>query len=268
MQIGELIRFGADELASAGVPDCLHDVHLLLGHCLNKSRTQLLACARDTVPGRKREEFSVLLERRKSREPVAYILGEQEFWSLPFTVNSSVLIPRPETEFLIEQVLARYPGRECLDGHIVDLCCGSGVIGIVLARELNRKVTAVDVSSAALEIAGENLRRHGVEDLVKLVRSDLFSGIAFSGNVSLVVSNPPYVSRHAIEKELEPEVALHEPALALDGGENGMELIVRIRHDVPRILKPGGHLFMEIGFDQGGAAAALFKSPLKGSVIL
>ncbi len=264
MQIGELIRIGVAELTSAGVVDCVHDVHLLLGHCLGKSRTQLLASAREEVRQPGILEFSHLLERRKKREPVAYILGEQEFWSLPFVVNSNVLIPRPETEYLLEKVLTQIELEGCPDGQILDLCCGSGVIGAVLALELRRRVTAVDISLEALGVTKYNCVRHGVDNLVRLVRSDLFSGLAFSGDVPLVVSNPPYVSRSAIESELEPEVAGYEPSLALDGGEEGMDLIVRIRHDIPRVLMPGGHLFMEIGFDQGAAVSASLKGSVDG----
>lgn len=264
MQIGELIQYGVAELTASGVPECVSDVHLLLGHCLGKSRTQLLAAARDVIPEINVQEFRALLARRKNREPVAYILGEQEFWSLPFVVNSDVLIPRPETEFLLETVLSQFPAGDRPDGPIIDLCCGSGVIAAVLALELGRKVIAVDLSWGALSVTRENCARHGVDKLVCPVRSDLFSGFLLSGDAALVVTNPPYVSQRAIESELEPEVAGHEPLLALDGGREGLDLIVRIRHDLPGILQPGGQLFMEIGFDQGEAVAALFERPVNG----
>lgn len=265
MQIGELIQWGVAELTRAGVPDCVSDVHLLLGHCLGKSRTQLLAAAREKIPEIQVQQFRALLARRRDREPVAYILGEQEFWSLPFAVNREVLIPRPETEYLLETVLAEFTDEGCPEGHIIDLCCGSGVIAVVLALELNRKILAVDISGGALDVTTKNARKHGVGSLVRPVRSDLFSGVQLSGEASLVVSNPPYVTSQAIENELEPEVAVYEPLLALDGGREGLDVIVRMRRDLPRILKPGGHLFMEIGYDQGDAVLALFKGSIEGS---
>ena len=265
MQIGELLQWAAAELSAVGITDCISDIHLLLGRCLGKSRTQLLAAARDTISEEAELEFRKLLTRRKNREPVAYILGEQEFWSLPFYVTSDVLIPRPETEFLLETVLAHVSRHGLGNGRIVDLCSGSGVIAAVLALELGKKVVAVDLSAAALAITGRNCRRHGVGQLVLPVRSDLFSGLRFNRGAALVVSNPPYVSRQALEEELEPEVAAHEPRLALDGGPDGLELIVRIRAELPQVLCPGGLFFMEIGCDQGEAVRRMFSEPAAGS---
>ena len=259
MRIAELIDIGVAELAAAGVFDSLSDVYLLLGHCLDRSRTQLLAAARDEVSNEAAQCYLRLLARRIRREPVAYILGEQEFWSLPFQVNPGVLIPRPETEFMLEMVLRRMREHAPASGGILDLCCGSGVIAIVLALELGCEVTAVDISETALAVARENCRRHRVQSRVRLVRSDLFTAIAASAPLALVVSNPPYVSRVALQTQVEPEVAGYEPRVALDGGEAGLEVIHRIRYDLPRVLAPGGQLFMEIGADQGDAVAEMFR---------
>ncbi len=259
MRIAELIERGIAVLTEAKVPDCSSDVSLLLGHCLNKSRTQLLVACGEEAPAEAVECFFRLLARRARREPVAYILGEQEFWSRSFLVNSAVLIPRPETEFMLEMVLKRLQGRPLVAGGVLDLCCGSGVIGIILALELRRKVTAVDISAAALTVSRQNCRRHRVQPLVNLVRSDLLEGISADAGLSLIVTNPPYVSRYALQCEVEPEVGRYEPDQALDGGERGLDVICRIRDDLPRVLARGGQVFMEIGSDQGAEVEALFR---------
>lgn len=265
MQTAELVQHGISELKAAGIPDCTSDVHLLLGHCLGKSRTQLLVASRENVSVAAELAFLQLLNRRKQREPLAYILGEQEFWSRPFLVNPSVLIPRPETEFLLETVLNVYRNDQDIPaGVMLDLCCGSGVIAIVLALELRRKVIAVDLSPKALAVTRKNCRRHGVDQAVCLMQGDLLGAIQPHGQVAVVVSNPPYVSTHAVLHEVEPEVREYEPLMALDGGELGLDLIARIRYDLPRVLIPGGHVFMEIGYDQGQAVKAMFSEHKEG----
>jgi len=203
--------------------------------------------------------------RRKNREPVAYILGEQEFWSMPFFVSPAVLIPRPETEFLLDRVLALVAPENLEKGALLDLCCGSGVIAAVLAKETGKRIIAADISPLALAVSRHNLCRHGLAGQVALVQADLFSAFRRRCNFSLIVSNPPYVGRFDLENNLEPEVAKHEPRLALDGGVAGMDFILRICREVPRLLCPGGQLFMEIGADQGEATRLLFTEGLKDS---
>jgi len=265
MQLSELVRHGIAELKAAGVSECTSDIHLLLGHCLGKNRTQLLLAARDEVPDRAVQMFLTLLERRKRREPLAYILGEQEFWSLPFHVNPAVLIPRPETEFLLETVFdALRQITTQLQGAVLDLCCGSGVIAIVLALELKRRIVAIDLSATALDVTCRNCRRHEVDDLVVPIQGDLLTPVRGSRCCSLVVSNPPYVATSAIHDEVEPEVKEYEPRLALDGGERGLDLIYRIREDLPFVLAPGGQVFMEIGYDQGDTVAEMFTTSMPG----
>lgn len=259
MRTEELVRYGVSLLAGAGIADGLSDVYMLLGHVLGKNRTGLMVAARDEVAERQQARFMALLDRRLRREPVAYILGEQEFWSLPFVVTPDVLIPRPETEFLIEKVLARSSSAQLDRGAIVDLCCGSGVIAVILARELGRKVVGIDISSGALLVSDQNRRRHGVEERVQLVRSDLLSALNPRMPLSLLVSNPPYVSSGAVRHELAPEVAGYEPHLALDGGECGLDVIARIRESLPDRLASGGMVFMEIGWDQGEAVYQMFS---------
>ena len=258
MRVSECIRNATRELAEAGVAGSELDVQLLLGHCLGKSRTELYLAAGAEIPPLLLERFTAMLGRRRQREPVAYILGEREFWSLPFTVTPAVLIPRPETEFLVEQVLASVGERQVPQGHILDLCCGSGVIAIVLALELERDIIAVDLSGEALAVARQNCSRHRVEDRVALVRADLLAAFAGRGRVSLMVSNPPYISQREIREELDTEVAAYEPLLALDGGEDGLDVIRRIKAGLPDLMLPGGEVFVEIGAGQGGELLAMF----------
>lgn len=258
MRVFELVRQAIGELAGVGIEEGDTDVQLLLGHCLGKSRTELFLAADEDISDHDLKNFQNLLQRRKMREPLAYILGEREFWSLPFTVSPAVLIPRPETEFLLEQALAAVHRKNLPEGRILDLCCGSGVIAVVLALELGRKVTAVDISSSALRVARENCLRHGVGEKVNLIQADLLGAFSPHPSFSLVVSNPPYVSRLEVQQGLEPEVALYEPHLALDGGERGLDVIQRIRDGLPGCMLPGGEVFIEIGADQGPEVQRLF----------
>ncbi|MBB5348761.1 peptide chain release factor N(5)-glutamine methyltransferase [Desulfoprunum benzoelyticum] len=268
MQVIDLLHTATRELAEAGVDGGDLDGQLLLGACLNKSRTELFLAADMEVPEEARRVFLRYLERRKRREPIAYILGEREFWSLPFIVNPSVLIPRPETEFLVEQVLAACrPRRGLHDGWILDLCCGSGAIAVVLALELQRDIVAVDISCDALAVAQQNCRRHKVDDRVALVKADLLTAFAAERRFSLLVSNPPYVSRRQLRQGLDPEVAGYEPLLALDGGEDGLDIIARIKEMLPVIMRPGGEVFIEIGAEQGPALLRMF-APSAGAAEL
>jgi release factor glutamine methyltransferase len=203
------------------------------------------------------ERYLKMLERRSRREPLAYITGEREFWSKDFHVSPAVLIPRPETEFLVEKVLTHAdPGNR--KGRCLDLCCGSGVIAVILATEMRRSVIAADISAAALEVAAINIARHNVSSRVSLVQAELMSCFLPDHKFSLIVSNPPYVSTREIVEELEPEVARYEPRLALDGGESGVDVIAMIRDSLPEMLTPGGDCFIEIGDGQGDALKSLF----------
>lgn len=258
MTVAEHLQQAAVALATAGIDEARLEAELLLGFCLGIGRTELYLAARETVDEQRRHLFSALLRRRLNREPLAYITGEKEFWSLPFFVTPAVLIPRPETEFLLETALARR-NSTCGAGRWLDLCCGSGVIGVVLAREAQRMVTAVDISAAALAVARVNCRRHGVLDRVALVQGDLVSCLRQWRLFSLIVANPPYIRRDDVDHRLEPEVARFEPRLALDGGASGMEVIAAIASALPGLLAPGGDCFMEIGEEQGNAVKALFS---------
>jgi len=259
MRISELLQRGTSELETSGIVNADVDTCLLLGYCLSMSRTQLYLAMDEEVPVGCVRRFLDLLARRKQREPVAYILGEREFWSLPFRVTKDVLIPRPETEFLLETALQTITTSGLPDGLLLDLCCGSGVIAIILALELRKKVVAVDLSLDALQVARQNVKRHGVEALVEVMQSDLFQSFSCDNRFSLIVSNPPYVTRKEMDHDLEPEVVRYEPHLALDGGETGLDIIERIRKALPQVLCCGGYFFMEIGAGQGEQVRKLFS---------
>ncbi len=240
-----------------GIAEAAVDTNLLLGAVLGKSRTELFLSGNLHVTKPDEEIFLQRLERRRNREPVAYILGTKEFWSLPFWVSPDVLIPRPETEFLVEKVLEIVKRKK--EQTVLDLCCGSGVIACVLAKELGCDVTASDISSAALAMAKKNAAAHSLEQQITFVQSNLFDNMDEQKKYSMIVSNPPYVSTDDIKNNVEPEVACYEPSLALDGGEKGLDIIAKICNRVGDFLIDGGHFFMEFGADQGAECKKMFE---------
>jgi release factor glutamine methyltransferase len=263
--IVDILQEAAAALEGAGIESARSEAELLLGYCLEKTRTALYLAGNQCLSGSECQRFSELIKRRLQREPVAYITGEREFFSLNFLVTPAVLIPRPETEFLIESALARR-NRDLPPGAILDLCCGSGVIAIVLARELGRSVVALDISAEALAIARQNAIRHKVAQRVALVQGDLSCCFSGASPFSLVVSNPPYVCREDIEQHLEPEVSGYEPHLALDGGTTGLDQIERICSLLPALLRPGGDCFIEIGCAQGAALRSLLADSVRQQI--
>jgi release factor glutamine methyltransferase len=255
--ISGLLQAAVTLLEGYGIETARVDAELLLGHCLDKSRTELYLAGAQRITGSQQDLFIDMIARRRRREPVAYIIGEREFWSRSFMVSPDVLIPRPETEFLVETALRtkRKAGEPNL---CLDLCCGSGVIAIIVAMETGWPVIAADISHAALRVCKMNCQRLGVADKVSVVQSDLADGLAAQSRFDLIAANPPYVRHSEIVEKLEPEVAWYEPHVALDGGEDGLEVIRRIAGTLPLLLKPGGEFFMEIGHDQGENARNIF----------
>jgi release factor glutamine methyltransferase len=261
MQVQQLLKTATGKLASAGIEQAELEAQLLLQACLNVSRTGLFLLYDQLVTPEQEQQFFALLSRRVEREPLQYILGSCEFWSLEFYVNPAVLIPRPETEFLLEHVFATLAGdgnREVQ--HILDLSTGSGVIAGVLGHELDHTViTAVDRSHLALEVARENITLHGLAERVNLICADLLTSFKSDRMFDVIVTNPPYVIAGDLAG-LEPEVRDWEPELALSGGERGMDVINRICLDCVNHLKPGGWLFMEIGADIEESVMSVFGS--------
>jgi len=259
MLVSELLREGQNKLQKAGITGFELDSVILLGHCLELSRTELYLQGSEPVNDSCCIRFREYIERRIKHEPVAYILQEREFWSLDFEVNQQVLIPRPETEFLLEIVFQYLKNQSYRVFRSVDLCCGSGVIAVVLARELKTRVLAIDCSLQALAVTRRNCNKHNVHDSVDVLCSDLFSAVDNSRAYELIVSNPPYVSIGAIQNELDAEVANFEPKLALDGGLDGLDCIRRIAMEVVSYLAPSGLFFMEFGANQAEEVKNIFS---------
>ncbi len=260
MQVDQLRTFAVDALEKAGIEQAALEAELLLRHCLDLSRSDLFLRFHEPVSPQLEQRFRRLLRRRLAREPLQYITGSCEFWSLDFIVNPAVLIPRPETEFLLEQVLTCLSAEQ--DGNMVflDLCTGSGCIATVLAREFRRAaVIAVDLSLEALQVARDNVSRHGAADRVALVCGDLMTCFGPGAGFDCIVTNPPYVLAGELAS-LQPEVRDWEPHLALSGGENGLGCIGRICTQAATRLRPGGWLFMEIGADIEAPVLETFRS--------
>ena len=258
MTLLELYQNATRRFKDAGIPDAGLEASIMLAHLLNVPRAELFFPEKIILPDTA-VTFEEYVSRRLQREPLCYILGEQEFWSLPFKVTPDVLIPRPETENMIEICLQveRNSGSDFC-GKILDMGTGSGVIAIVLARELpGADIVALDISWPALCVARENSRTHKVDEDICFVQSDWLGGIKNKPVFDLVLSNPPYVE-HDIFPSLQPEINF-EPKLALDGGSRGIAEIKRFADLVFSILLPGGWFFMEIGADQADLVINLFS---------
>jgi release factor glutamine methyltransferase len=271
VQIKKVFANGIQRLKQVGIPEPELEVSLLLSHVLEMERTAVLLDGEKVLEKDQLEDFEEKISRRLTREPLAYIIGEKEFWSLPFRVSKDVLIPRPETEFLLEKTLAVLKGMEGDSKKtvkILDLGTGSGVIGIVLALELMAaKVTAVDYSFNALKAARHNAKKHMVVERINFVNCNWFEGITAKADFDVVISNPPYIAKEFFAKpfgntttSLQPEVLKFEPHLALDGGERGIQKISTIAAELGKVLKPGGWFFMEIGADQEKEVFNIFKT--------
>jgi release factor glutamine methyltransferase len=216
-----------------------------LAHLLGWDQAALLTHPERLLSPAEANQYENLLQRRLAAEPMQYITGVQEFFGLPFEVSPAVLIPRPETEHLVEAVLERFD-REA-NVRMVDVGTGSGAIAVALAYAMLRaQVTAVDLSSAALEVARRNAQRHGVIERVTFLQSDLLSAVDH-GDFDLVVSNPPYVAESEV---LEPQVSNYEPRSALYAGPTGLEVYQRLIPQARSALKLHGWLMMEIGYGQ------------------
>jgi release factor glutamine methyltransferase len=252
-RIKEALREAERELEAAGVEECLLDARLLLAHAMAASPTWVFAHEDEAVPGAAFETFRALLARRRSHEPLQHLVGTQEFWSLPIGVSRDVLIPRPETELLVEAVLEAV--RDVPAPRIADVGTGSGCIAIALAAELPRGVlVGTDVSAAALRQAWANARELGFESRIDMREGHLVEPLRDLAPFDAVAANLPYVS-HAEWQSLQPEVRDHDPALALRGGERGTELIVELVAAAPAVLVPGGTLALEVGMGQAGTVA-------------
>lgn len=245
-----ILTNAAARLAAAGIDDPMREARILLAAALDVSTL----AGTTEVEQQAREKFETLIARRATREPVAYILGRREFWSLEFEVTRAVLIPRPDTETIVETALAEL--KQTPPGRILDLGTGSGAILIALLKEWPRATgIGVDKSPAALAVAQDNALRHGVAERAELRRGDWAQGL--TERFDLVVSNPPYIA-DAEFGELGPDVRDHEPADALRAGPSGLADIERIAQALPALLRPTAPVIMEIGYNQARSASDLF----------
>ena len=245
MKYRECYEQGKTVLKQADVPEAELDARLLLEYICGTDRNTLLAHGDREVSGKEQADYAGLIRRRSQRIPLQHLTGVQNFMGLDFRVNEHALIPRQDTEILVEEVL-----KYLHDGmRILDLCTGSGCILVSLLHYSNGcSGMGTDISKEALELAQENAARLLDTEEADFIQGDLFEGV--TGKFEVIVSNPPYIESSVIP-ELMPEVRAHEPMLALDGGEDGLEFYRRIIAQSPAYLAGGGMLFFEIGYDQG-----------------
>jgi release factor glutamine methyltransferase len=255
--IRRVVKWSAEDFAARGIDTARLDAELVVAHALGIDRVKLyMDLDRPLVPA-ELAKIRELVTRRRKREPVAYILGRRELWGRTFEVSPAVLVPRPETETLIERALAILPADAA--GPVLDLGTGSGCIAITLAAERAAlEVDAADLSGEALAIATRNAERLGVAGRVKMLEGDLFAAIPARREYALAVANPPYVAERD-RGTLAPDV-LHEPALALFGGEDGLAVVRRIAGGIGGWLAPEGRLLVEIGAGQAAAVRAIVEA--------
>jgi release factor glutamine methyltransferase len=258
----QALRDASAVFSAAGIDSARLDAELLLTEALGVERGKLYLNRETSLDPRALERFNSLVSRRMCGEPVAYITGRREFWSRDFLVTPAVLVPRPETELLVEVALGLFAAEfqiSDLGLRILDLGTGSGAIAVSLAKEIaGAEIWATDISSEALEVAASNARRHGAEESIHFYRGDLFDAVAGqSGLFDVIVSNPPYVRRDEFAA-LPRDVRDFEPRIALDGGADGLDFYRRIVGQAARHLTARGFVALEIGADMGGEAARLF----------
>lgn len=255
MVIGELLQNATQRLLNAGIDNPRLDAEVLLAHLLHQKRLYLITHRTLEVAPETAREFENLIQRRACHEPVAYLTGEREFMSLDFSVCPGVLIPRPDTETLVELVLDAFPKEAPLT--VLDLCTGSGAIAASLAHYLPQsRVTAVDISTICMETALKNAIRNGVADRVQVLQADILKPLPPLGLYDCVVSNPPYIPTNVLAT-LDADVQNFEPHTALDGGDDGLIFYRHIIQQAPSLLRSGGLLALEIGHDQREAVTDL-----------
>jgi len=258
--VSEAIRLLAQAFHTAGIEAADVDGRLLVGHALHLDRARLIAQSDRILEAREINVISALAARRLKREPVSRILGQKEFWSIALAITPDVLVPRPETETVVEGALdfVVRGGLRMEKLRILDIGTGSGALLLALLRELpNATGTGTDISTGALKVARENAARCGVEGRCTFVVCDIASVV--EGPFDLLVSNPPYIAHNEITS-LAPEVKNYDPTVALDGGDDGLAAYRAIAADAKRLLAPGARMFVELGAGQEAAVRDLFTN--------
>ena len=245
MKTFEIINIGSNFLKEKNIPSHILDSEILLSKTLNKSREEILVNLKKNIKKKDLAIFKKFLKRRSKNEPIAYILEEKEFWSKKFIVNKNTLIPRPETELLVEKLVKLYKDKKIT---ILDLGTGSGCIIISLLCELKKSYgIGVDISNKAILTAKKNADMHKISDRVTFLNKSF--NTVFWKKFDLIVSNPPYIEKNRI-KNLKEDVKIYEPGMALDGGNDGLDLIKKVIYKSKEILKINGTLALEIGNEQ------------------
>ena len=255
MEILELINSGSQKLKKNNVSSYRLDSEILLAKALNKKREEILISLNQKVASKFIKSFNQLIKRRSLKEPIAYILKEKEFWSKNFFVTKDTLIPRPETELMVEKVVNIYKKKNI---YMLDIGTGSGCILISLLSELKNSLgMGVDISKKAIQIAIKNSIKHKLEDRAQFFRKS-FKEI-YGSKFDLIVSNPPYIRKKDI-KNLDDDIKKFEPKLALDGGNDGLDVIKKVIYKSKSILKLNGMLALEIGNEQFKIVSKILKN--------
>jgi release factor glutamine methyltransferase len=255
----ELLKWTTDFFKSRDIQSPRTDAEVLLASALRMERIDLYVRYDQPLTAEELSQYKSMIKRRIRREPVAYIVGWKEFWSMDLRVSEAVLIPRPETECLVEKALALISEHAAL--HILDIGTGAGALALALASERPRcRILASDISVDALRIAGENARNHGLSERILFLCGS--SCLPIKGGdpiLDMILSNPPYIRTAEIDR-LQPEIFRFEPRAALDGGPDGLDCVREIIGSAHRFLKPHGYLLLEIGFDQREDVAQIAES--------
>lgn len=254
----ELVNEAAKSFAELGIEEAENDAKELLMFLMNWDYTHYTLCIDDESTKEAVDKYAELVEKRKNRIPVQLIIGEAPFYGRQFKVTRDTLIPRFDTEILVEEVISYIKKKyQSGEARVLDMCTGTGCIAITIDQEVaTKKVVAADISEKALEVARENARKNGSR--AEFIRTDLFEGI--NEEFDVLVSNPPYIPTKVIDT-LQPEVKNNDPHLALDGGEDGLDIYRRIIQGInsKNVLSVSGAVFFEIGYDQGEAVSGLLE---------
>lgn len=260
MNVAQALRYASRKLDDAGMEESRMEAETILARMIQKDRLWLYTNPQEDLPQDVLIKYSKLIGRRTLCEPVAYITGEKEFWSFSFNVTRDTLIPRPETELLVETALSIMDGQALEPRLILDLGTGSGILAISLAHEMSAMTyfIATDISYDALVVAKENALRLGVASRISFIQADWLGAFKKVNTpyFDMIVSNPPYVALD-IKDTLPPDVIMYEPHNALFGGAEGLENISRLITESACFLKPGGWFICEIGWDQGEAVSKM-----------
>lgn len=258
--INQLIRETSTRLEAVGIDTARLEAELIWSHALQLPRLKLLTEPNLEIESRLAAEAEAIIRRRTEREPLQHILGEAHFYGLTFEVTPDVLVPRPETELLVEHAVEYLKDRGGTD--FFELGTGTGCIPIAIVATLEHcRATTVDISRAATAIARANAERHGVQDRIEFLSGSGFDALEPGREFDLIASNPPYIPTAELEK-LPPEVRDHDPTLALDGGRDGLSFYRRLALEGEAWLKPAGVMMVELGHDQAAAVRELFESEM------